>query len=159
MFYGAFDKDTCIVETYIPEGKHQHGTFGHFKNLRDLTLVDLTNVPSMPSIFEPGSRNKRHNIKFLRAFIRDITKPVCKNGLEHIDYVPTQVVSEYLRHILKISGKSLDGIVYQSSRPGGSEACVLFFDSSSCVDRVQGERGEELLLYKVSHKNFGGRNA
>ncbi|HEX5276215.1 MAG TPA: HEPN-associated N-terminal domain-containing protein [Fluviicoccus sp.] len=154
MFYGAFDKETCIAETYRPDGKHHNGTFGHFKNLRDLVLLDLTKVPFTPSIFEPCSRDTRHNIAFLRGFIGDITMPVQKDGREHIEYVPTQVVSEYVRHVLKIGDKPLDGIVYLSSRERGSAACVLFFDNEACVDSVHGTGGEELHLYKVSHDSF-----
>jgi len=84
----------------------------------------------------------------------DITAQVAKDGREHIEYVPTQVVSEYIRHVLKAEGKSIDGVVYQSSKDGGTEACVLFFENSACVDSVSGERSEALLLHKVSRQDF-----
>lgn len=154
MFYGAFDKNTCIIETYNPDGRNHFCTFGHFKNLRELVLLDLTNAPSIPSIFESGNRTRRHNITFLRSFIRDITGPITRDGTEGIDYVPTQVVSEYVRHVLTMKGERLDGIVYKSSKEGGKEACVLFFDGSACVDTTTGGSNEELLLYKVTRKRL-----
>ncbi|OIR18153.1 RES domain protein [mine drainage metagenome] len=159
MFYGAFDKATCVAETYKPDGKNHHGTFGHFKTIKDMLLLDLTKVPPTPSIFEPKSRDRRHNIAFLRSFIHDITRPVTKNGREHIDYVPTQVVSEYVRHVLKVRGRPLDGIVYQSSRKEGKTACVLFIDGSACVDKVTGRDREKLFLYQVSHSDFTNGSA
>lgn len=154
MFYGAFDKDTCVAETYSPDGKNHHGTFGHFITLREMVLLDLTKAPPTPSIFEPKTRDKRHNIAFLRSFIRDIAAPITKDGREHIEYVPTQVVSEYFRHVLKAKRKSIDGIVYPSAREGGKEACVLFFENSACVDSASGAREEVLLLHKVSRIDF-----
>jgi hypothetical protein len=52
--------------------------------------------------------------------------------MEHVDYVPTQIVTEYFRHRFRLSGGgSLDGIKYRSSRTG-QPACVLFFDSDDC---------------------------
>lgn len=154
MFYGAFDKKTCIAETYDPEGKNHHGTFGHFQTLREMVVLDLTKAPPTPSIFEPKTRNTRHNIAFLRSFIQDIAAPISKDGREHIEYAPTQVVSEYIRHVLKAKRKSIDGIIYPSAREGGKDACVLFFENSACVDSVSEANEKELLLHKVSSKDF-----
>jgi hypothetical protein len=131
MFHGAFARETCVSETYDLSGKNHHGTFSVFKNLRELTLLDMTKVPPTPSVFELESREMRHNIRFLHSFLQDFTKPVAKDGREHIEYVPTQVISEYVRHVLKLGGNRVDGIVYSSSRRKGHEACVLFFDAGA----------------------------
>ncbi|HBC3478543.1 TPA: RES family NAD+ phosphorylase, partial [Vibrio cholerae] len=66
----------------------------------------------------------------------DFTAPVRKDGLEHIDYVPTQVVSEHFRFIHKTKeGKKVDGIIYPSSKFNKRNAIVLFCDDKDCVER------------------------
>jgi hypothetical protein len=71
--------------------------------------------------------NEREELIFLEKFVEAISQPVEKDGCEHIDYVPSQVVSEYFALIFQVSrGKHLDGIVYPSAvRPGGRNL-VLF---------------------------------
>ena len=46
-------------------------------------------------------------------FVKSITAPVAHDGREHIEYVPTQILTEYFRGRVKGEGASrLDGIVY-----------------------------------------------
>lgn len=35
---------------------------------------------------------------FLDRFAHEVSKPVAPDALEHIEYVPTQIVTEYFRH-------------------------------------------------------------
>ena len=46
----------------------------------------------------------------------------------HIEYVPTQVVTEFLRTTKLPEGVKLDGIRYRSSRKDGGISLVLFAD-------------------------------
>ncbi len=49
--------------------------------------------------------------------------------------VPTQVVTEYFRHIYQTSdGKSIDGMIYPSSKTG-EKAIVIFTDTNGAIDR------------------------
>ena len=133
MFYGAFDSETAIWETFQPNRGHAADkvvSVAQFRSTRPLTVLDLTNLPLRPSFF--GDYEMHHGISFLWDFNRDLIKPIARDGMEHLDYVPTQIVSEYFRHRFKTEeGSLLDGIVYLSSRTG-SPACVLFFDQSDC---------------------------
>ncbi len=154
MFYCAPDKETCVFETYDPDGEKHCGTFGRFNNVRDLTLLDMTKIPASPSMFEPGSRDMRHNIIFFREFLADFTRKVSKDGREHIEYVPTQVISEYVRYALRIGTARIDGIVYRSSRNTKKEAIVLFFDSETCGNSGESKSGTELILVDTSRQTF-----
>ena len=149
-FYGAFDKDTAIAETTYAGCEGQMATMGKFEVLHKLNVVDLTKIPAIPSIFEPNTTTKRHGILFLRGFLRDFTKPVTKDGREHIEYVPTQIVAEHLRYIHRGEGGcSIDGVIYNSARDKSGVACVLFVGQEHTCDKGADEAGKVLRLVDV----------
>jgi len=56
-----------------------------------------------------------------------------RDGSEPIEYVPTQIVTEYFRHRFRLQeNRRLDGILYRSSRSTNGIACVLFIDQFAC---------------------------
>ena len=67
------------------------------------------------------------------GFIEDFRKPVEKDGREHINYVPTQIVTEYFRSVVKIGGGTVDGVRYRSSRRKDGICCVLFATAKDVV--------------------------
>ena len=119
--YLAIEEATAIAELV-----HQPPvsvTSARFRATRDLQLVDLTSLRQLPSIFDLSKQREREGLLFLREFSKDISKPVSKDGREHISYVPTQVVSEYFA---KVHDAKVDGLVYPSAvRPSGKNI-VLF---------------------------------
>ena len=80
-------------------------------------------------MFDAARRRDREAILFLHSFANEISKPVTKDGREHIDYVPSQVMSEFFAQVYQLPGETprhLDGIIYRSAvRPGGKNV-VLF---------------------------------
>lgn len=54
---------------------------------------------------------------FLQKFIHDITLPVELDGREHVDYVPTQVFTEYLRYAFLAR---VDGLTFPSVQGPGT---------------------------------------
>lgn len=152
-FYGAFDRETTIAETTNSMNEPKSATLGHFKVLKDLYLIDFTKLPSIPSIFESASRARRHGIYFLRSFLEDFAAPTEKDGREHIEYVPTQVVSEYLRFIHRgPKNQPINGILYKSSRQAGTNACVLFIGPDGVCD--PGNEGGKNVLMLESVETF-----
>lgn len=74
-----------------------------------------------------ASREWRGAILFLREFVKSISAPVVHDGGEHVEYVPTQVLTEYFRkHVSAPDGSPLDGIVYPSARRRGGRSLVVF---------------------------------
>jgi hypothetical protein len=155
MFYGAFDRATAYAETFDPEahaGKIL--SVGTFQPLRDLTMLDLAELPPVPSVFDIERHALIHPLRFLHAFAEDISRPIARDGREHIDYVPTQIVTEYFRRIFRLDGRDqLDGIIYRSARNPQGKAFVLFCENSQCID-VAEEPGRDALLRltAVSHQ-------
>ena len=137
MFYGAFDRHTSVIES-SSEGKVSIGdnyVVGRFKTKKKLNVLDLTNLPE-PSFWMPSDWQ---GIGFLHSFRREITKPIKRDDRIHIDYVPSQVFTEYLRYIYRgIKRERIDGIIYRSSLRGvtGSNI-VLFFNQRTSVDVLE----------------------
>lgn len=136
MFYAAFDERTALDETYDrSDCRPAEASVAVFKTNRDLNLLSLVNLSEVPSIFDDGPVNvARASLSFLHAFNRDFTHPVVKDGREHVEYVPSQVVTEFVRYRLpeKAEGK-VDGIRYRSSRRDGGIGCVLFYAHEDIV--------------------------
>ena len=61
----------------------------------------------------------------MKKFAEDIARPI--DDFPNIEYIPTQIVTEYFRHVfLTKDNKKLDGIVYSSAKnPTGK--CVALF--------------------------------
>jgi len=124
-FYLAKERETALAE-----GMRKPpctAAIGSFTLRRDVWLLNLTKFPELPSIFDLDHRFEHELLLFLSEFSRQISKPVEKDGREHIEYVPSQVVSEYFAKVYrKADGNPLDGMAYESAvRPGGVNI-VLF---------------------------------
>jgi hypothetical protein len=149
MFYGAFDIKTAVRETYDVRHKKQVAACGVFRPTRDLKIIDLSKVRGVPSLYDEVAYRKRPHAKFFRSFISDFTKPVDRKDRSHIDYVPTQIVTEYFRHMFKMkNGHHIDGIIYPSAKPGGGKAVVIFAGSEQCVDAKDKGAPDALLWLK-----------
>jgi hypothetical protein len=131
MFYGSENIDTVIAEI----GAHKarpYAIVGQFFTVRPLRMLNLAKLPPIPSLFEESGRTSGYfDLAFMRGFTEDIAKPIVLDGREHIEYVPTQVVTEYLRYI---SACAVDGILFRSAQDGKVN-CVVFCDSEECRDR------------------------
>lgn len=129
MFYGALSEKVALEETYVRyDGSPAEATIAVFEMTQDVEVVDLTVLPEYPSVFGSDEANlDRPTVHFIHSFANDFVQPVEKDGREHVDYVPSQVVTEYIRHRLgEKLGRQIGGILYESARAEGEVACVLF---------------------------------
>ncbi len=130
IFYGGTDRVTAIAEA----GSHtfyRYVVTGEFSPMREIKLVDLTNLPDPPSIFDAANHKNYFGLSFLHRFVHDITLPVELDGREHIDYVPTQVFTEYLRYAFP---DDVDGLMFPSTQGPGNNV-VIFVGPDECVDK------------------------
>lgn len=109
MLYLASSVPTALKETRVKAGH-----VGRWKLLRSLHILDLRSLPEVPGIFSDEHKNDRLTLRFLRHFAHDIMQPVARDQRTHIDYLPSQVVTEYLRDY-KFKSSRLDGIAYAST--------------------------------------------
>ena len=138
MFYGADDEATAIAEVYEEskdETQMAKASIGAFRASRSLRIIDLSGQLSLPSLFDDADRHLREKVSLLKDFAGAIAQPIQKDGIEHIDYAPTQIVTEYFRRVFPVKrGLSIDGIMYPSSRNHGHMCYVLFVDNEHCRD-------------------------
>jgi hypothetical protein len=135
MFYGGLDRETAVqeVRSSVPTA----ASIGQFELLDEIRVVDLTGLPPVRGLFADGTRHEKAAIAFLHQFVEDATLPIERDGREHIEYVPTQIVTEYFRHRLLYEyapgqRSQVYGVLYPSSRLKGGINAVLFLDRFSC---------------------------
>jgi hypothetical protein len=146
MFYGSGETDTAVAEI---DDKPELGiAVGTFRTLRDLRVVDLTRLPRPLRFFEPQpetSIENRYVLSFLNNFGASLAARVEPGDREHIDYVPTQVVTEWFRTTPLDNEPNIDGILYRSTQRAGGSSLVLFADQSKIAfseDEVAASRRE-----------------
>ncbi|NNE35107.1 MAG: RES family NAD+ phosphorylase [Rhodothermales bacterium] len=122
VFYGATDVDTCISEVRPPVGSQ--AVIGRFEIIRALSVLDVSALASCysnGSRFDPNSLERWQKEQFLRKLVGEISRPVQPHE-ESAEYLPTQVVAEYLHDR---PNPRLDGMLFPSSQQGGQNL-VLF---------------------------------
>jgi hypothetical protein len=129
LMYASQDAATAIAEI-AGHGDKPNALVGSFRTVRDLTILDLTLDTQAVSIFTKDGRHAATMARFLKTFVYHVTKPVIPDGNEHVEYAPTQVLTEYLRWA---PDTSIDGIAFPSSQTG-KPTYVLFFGYGYAVD-------------------------
>lgn len=111
-FYGSADKNTCKIE--IRPSHDDKIVYGHFATKKELRIVDLSEAPTIyaKSIFDPEyDHSMNWASTFLEGFVMEISKPIDEQSAP-IEYVPTQVLSEYIRRL------GYDGLCFKSCFTG-----------------------------------------
>lgn len=123
VFYGAFEKDTCVAEIRAPVGSHV--VMAKFELLRPVRLLDVNALMEIyvdVSHFDPDYEIRYGRAAFLRSLVSEICRPVMPQD-KVLEYLPTQAVAEYLAN--KVHPR-LDGIIFPSSQTKGGHNVVLF---------------------------------
>ncbi|MGB1239679.1 MAG: RES family NAD+ phosphorylase, partial [Pseudomonadales bacterium] len=132
--YVAYQKETAEKE--VLEWSKRWFT-AKYKTKVDIPIIDFSVAPSIPSIFEPELYKSRHNSYFLNAFIKDLIAPVSKDGKEHVDYVPTQIVSEYFRYRFKDeNGNGVMGLKYPSVKDKNGTNIAVFSSNNEDLEEM-----------------------
>lgn len=109
MFYASFCKETAVKECV---GDEEYILLGEFATLKPIRVLDLTHIPG-PSFW---MENWQENL-FLHSFNREVTKRLDAKDKNQLQYIPTQVFTEFLRYMFSDKeGRKLDGMIYGSSK-------------------------------------------
>lgn len=146
VFYGALDSDTCLAEIRAPVGaKVVIAEFRPLKPLRILDLIALEGVYKEFSLFDPRYADETNRLQFLRRLSKILSEPVLP-GDQELDYLPTQVVSEFIESLKP----AVDGVIFRSTQSGGKSKNIVLFGRSSLVEgnswKNQHEKSVERLL-------------
>jgi len=125
--YTSFDAATACCEVSMDHRTSHTVYAASFALTRDIEVIDLTHPPVLPSIFDTGRKQDREESLFIHDFVEAISARVTKDDREHIDYVPSQVVCEYLAQVFEPSpDQRLAGLIFPSSvQPGGKNLVVF----------------------------------
>ncbi len=152
-FYGSKKITTCLSEL----DKCGKFVIGKWVTRRTLNVVDITSAFSFkagkhyykhfPSLLDMERRGIRELALFFARFANDLSAPIIKDGHEHIDYVPTQIISEFLK---KWDSEKIDGISYYSSKDGETNY-VLFLNHADFHEKTT---DRSLALEKMFRKTL-----
>jgi HEPN/RES N-terminal domain 1/RES domain len=152
VFYAGMDLATAKAETSanLKSSDTQVFTAGTWTNTRPINVLDLSKLPPIPG-FYAGLRYERDQLAFLHEFVDEIRKPVSHDGREHIDYVPTQILTEYFRHPYKVSESgTLDGIIYKSAQRPNGRSIILFASHDDLDPNKDGSDAKPILKLEPS---------
>ena len=136
LFYGSEDQQTAIAEISERDG-NPWVTVAAFETSAACTVVDFTELESPPSMFDARNAHRRRPLMFLHEFVEQMSKPA-RSDWEQLDYVPTQIVTEYLFQVF-LGGDVVAGILYPSAQTGRVSA-VFDIGHSECVEQSAGWR-------------------
>ena len=161
MFYACDETETALLEVAQQPGRF---AVGQWEMLRPTIVLDLTDIPAMPGIFDCDPSDSlypnRSALTFIRHIADQISRPIDRDDRIHIEYVPTQVVTEFLRAQESWEGERIDGIKYTSSLHPNHASYVLFANQAhvltdSTDDQRERQRWPEeerwLKLVSVTH--------
>jgi len=130
--YLSKSKETTLYETrvsYLDEV-----SIGEFrvKNEETVSLVDFTKIPSAFSYNTDNSdsiEDFAKSVLLKKRISEELSKPLRRYD-SVLEYIPTQFICEYIRHIT-----GADGILFESSLHKGGQNVVLFSqDKVECVN-------------------------
>ena len=155
MFYGAFFPDVALSEVKRKES-HKFKHVAMFSPSRSLFVADFTELPSLPSIFSED-RSFRPTVFFLKRFAEEISKPLKDDDLDHLEYLPSQIVTEYLKLMCKHKDSPIDGIIYRSAQTTDGKCIVLFVENEQCLCHPPYPDEENLTTFsaKIGIQNEG----
>ena len=150
MFYGCDDEATALIEAAQCSGYY---ALGEFETVRPAVLLDLTDIPEVPGLFEavPDFQEvvPRRALRFLHHIAGEISACIDRDDRVHVEYVPTQVVTEFIRAKVSWKGSKIDGIRYASSVNRGHVSYVLFADQLNLVGTAEPDLDRDRWLALV----------
>jgi len=132
MFYTSDNYQTALKEV-----SNRSATYvvGGFELLKDLRILDITELEEIPGFFDEISDMIEYNVRQVLFFLHhvrgEISKPIERDDKVHIEYVPTQIFTEYFRTKTK---NKINGIKYSSSVDPGNISYVLFATRENVIN-------------------------
>lgn len=135
VFYGAFERKTCIAEIRIPVG--ETAISGQFKLEKPITVLDLTLLDEIEELQNPqfADDNQLGLLYFLRHFSLEISKPVQSHNT-NLEYLPTQALSEYFAHHYR---PKIDAIIYPSTQTNGKGKNIVILNHAANLNYENNE--------------------
>ncbi len=149
ILYASFDKKMALTEISLDHKGLAY--IAEFQLLKEIQVIDLTlkSNEEIPSFFDinENQRKKRNDLIFIQEFATKLSEPIKKDGREHTDYVPTQILSEYIKK------QGSHGIIYGSSKDSQGKNIALFFSQKNICENEETKNDDIYLkFYKDDNK-------
>lgn len=144
ILYTALEPETACAEV----ASHSHYNdcvVAAFEVSQPLRLLDLTVIPSLPSIFDPNYSDfvgRRFAFEFYRDRMMDY---IPGDGRQAMEYLPSQLLTEAFRWL---SVPSIHGIAYPSAASDGGTNVALFLHDNEWIT----EPGEQPNYFASPNK-------
>ena len=158
MFYACDIPETALRETANKEGRF---TVGLFATRRPALILDLSRVPNTPTLFQSHSGSlefrPREVLGFLNHVADEISRPIERDDRVHFNYIPTQVVTEFVQSKLARGDTPIDGIKFHSAVHQKKPSYVIFAGQENLLPAPEGFRSSDtdrwLELISVSEND------
>jgi len=134
LFYGADEVETALAEVG-QAGTREFLTVGRFVTTQSTTVIDLTRVPPVPSIFDPELGACQGELHFLNGLVEELRQPIDPRRT-NLDYVKTQVFFEYFLRVFEDA--DVRGLMWKSAAGTGGGCVALDVAQEDCVDVADG---------------------
>lgn len=146
VFYGATEKDTAVAELRPAVGSLiSLAAFRVHRPIHVLDLTRFTRAGRQLDIFAKNQMVRATQWAFMQSFASEISQPILP-GDEHLEYVPAQVVAEYLTNqSVRWRGGEVtpDAIIFRSAqRDGGKNIAVMGDAATICMQAPPEAEGE-----------------
>lgn len=137
VFYGATEKETAVAELRPAVGSLiSMAAFRVHRPIYVLDLTRFTRAGRQLDIFAKNQMVRATQWAFMQSFASEISEPILP-GDEHLEYVPAQVVAEYLTNTsVRWRGSDVtpDAIIFRSAqREGGKNIAVMGAAARICL--------------------------
>lgn len=144
-FYAGFDLPTCVAELRPAVGSVVVAS--EFEIAEAICVLDTTQFDAKPKprdLYARDAQTRAAQWQFMHTFMREIAQPISPAD-EHLDYLPTQAVAEYLNkhHYFTFASRerTIDALIYRSAQhPDGKNIVVL--GEAAVVGSVAGQLPE-----------------
>ena len=134
-FYAAYDLPTCIAELRPRVGSIVASA--EFEITKPLVALDTTKFAGEakePNLFAKDHVKRMAQWRFMQSFMHEISQPISPDD-EHLDYIPTQAVAEYLlrHHKLHLNGEKrpIEAVIFRSAQHPTGKNIVILGDAST----------------------------
>lgn len=146
VFYGATEKETAVAELRPAVGSLI--TVAAFRVHRPIHVLDLTRFTCAGrqlDIFAKNQMVRATQWAFMQSFASEISQPILP-GDEHPEYVPAQVVAEYLTNQpVRWRGEEVtpDAIMFRSAQRDGGKNMIAVMGDAATICRTTPAAGED----------------
>lgn len=145
VFYGATEKETAIAELRPAVGSLiSLAAFRVHRPLHVLDLTRFTRAGRQLDIFAKNQMTRATQWAFMQSFASEISQPILP-GDEHLEYVPAQVVAEYLTNrAVRWRGTDVtpDAIIFRSAQREGGKNIAVMGDAAAICSQVPLANGD-----------------